>query len=152
MDNEIKRIRSFQLFEIAEDMLADGQSVIITVVGNSMYPFLRNKVDSVELYRESYDNIRVNDIVVGRIGKRYILHRVYKKYDDKFIMLGDGNFSTDGPYLRENLICKASAIYRKDKRISCNSLSFKFLSIVWKLLKPFRAKIFKVYFKIRGKK
>jgi len=151
MDNYIKRIPPSQIFEFAEDMLADGQFIIITVVGNSMYPFLRNKADSVELYREDYENIRVNDIVVGRIGKKYVLHRVYKKYDDKFIMLGDGNFRTDGPYLKEDLVCKASAIYRKDKRISCKSLSFRFLSVLWKILKPFRAKIFKSYFKIRHK-
>ena len=151
MDNEVKRVHSFQLFELAEDMLADGQSVIITVVGNSMYPFLRNGIDSVELYRESYDKIRVSDIVVAKTGRKYILHRIYKKYDDKFIMLGDGNFQTDRPYLKEDLVCKASAIYRKYKRISCKSLSFKFLSSVWKMLKPFRAKIFKLYFKIKRK-
>ena len=148
----IKRIPPSLIFEIAEDMLHDGQSIIITVVGNSMYPFLRNKVDSVELHRESYENIRVNDIVVGKNGTKYILHRVYKKYGDHFIMLGDGNFTPDGAYMKEDLICKAVAIYRKDKRIDCKSLSFRFLSVMWRILKPFRRIIFKIYFKIRRKK
>ena len=148
----IKRILPSLIFEIAEDMLHDGQSIIITVVGNSMYPFLRNNVDSVELRREDYENIRVNDIVVAKTGTKYILHRVYKKYGDKFIMLGDGNFTPDGTYMKADYVCKAVASYRKDRRIDCKSLSFRLLSVIWRIMKPFRRIMFKVYFKIRRKK
>lgn len=148
-DRNIKRISSSQIFELAEDMLNDGQSIIITVVGNSMYPFLRNKVDSVELYKVPYDDIKLNDIVVAKKGEKYILHRVYKKYDDLFIMLGDGNLQTDESYSKDDLICKARAIYRKDKRIDCSSIRFKLLSVIWRILKPSRKYIFKIYFKVR---
>jgi len=149
---EIKRVPAAYLFEIAEDSLNDGKSVKITVVGNSMYPFLRNKIDSVELYKESYDNIKPGDIVVAKKGNKYILHRVYKKNDDEFVMFGDGNFSSDGPYDKEDLICKASGIYRKNKYISCSSWGFIILSRLWVFLKPLRKPIFKVYFKMHHKR
>lgn len=149
IEYDVKKVPASHIFKIAEESLNEGKSIKITVVGNSMYPFLRNKIDSVELYREEYINIKINDIVVARKGTKYILHRVYKKNNDSFVMLGDGNFTTDGIYSKDDLICKASAIYRKDKRISCSSFSFKLLSILWKMLRPFRKYIFKAYYKIR---
>lgn len=149
---DIKRVSAAHIFEIAEESLNDGKSIKITVVGNSMYPFLRNKADSVELYRESYDNIKLLDIVVARKKNKYILHRVYKKNTDSFIMLGDGNLSTDGPYDKNDLVCKARGIYRKDKYISCSSWAFVVLSKLWLFIKPFRKLIFKLYFKMRYRK
>lgn len=146
---DVKKVPASHIFEIAEESLNEGKSIKIAVVGNSMYPFLRNKVDSVELYKEDYINIKINDIVVARKGTKYILHRVYKKNKDSFVTLGDGNLTTDGIHSKDNLICKASAIYRKDKRISCSSFLFKLLSVLWKILKPFRKYIFKAYYKIR---
>ena len=146
---DVKRVRASQIFEIAEESLNDGGSIKITVVGNSMYPFLRNMVDSVELYRESYDNIKLSDIVVAKKGNKYILHRVYKKNVGEFVMLGDGNFVTDGPYDKSDLVCRARGIYRKDKYISCSSWAFVVLSKLWRLLKPFRKLIFRFYFKMR---
>ena len=149
---DVKRVSASQIFEIAEESLNDGKSIKITVVGNSMYPFLRNMVDSVELYREIYDNIKLSDIVVAKKGKKYVLHRVHKKNVGEFVMLGDGNFISDGPYDKEDLVCKASGIYRKDKYISCSSWYFIVLSKLWRLLKPFRKAIFRIYFRIRRRK
>ena len=152
--DNIKRIPAYQLFEIAEESLNNGMTVRITVAGNSMYPFLRNITDSVELYKESYENIKISDIVVAKNknGNRYTLHRVYKKNGDNFYMLGDGNFSPDGPYNKSDFICKVRGIYRKEKYIPCSSLRFRILSKLWLFLKPFRKTIFNVYFKIRRKK
>lgn len=147
----IKKIPSYYICEMAEELLTDDNAIVITVVGNSMYPFLRNKIDSVELYKVGYDQIKVNDIIFAKKNHKCILHRLYRKYPDSFIMLGDGNLNTDSIYSKNDLVCKARAIYRKDKRIDCASISFRVLSSIWKILKPFRKHIFKIYYAIRYK-
>lgn len=70
-------------------MLREGREVEFRPKGSSMLPFIRGDVDSVVLVRK--DSVEAGDIVLARVGTRYILHRVIRVEGEKITMMGDGN-------------------------------------------------------------
>ena len=57
-------------------LLRGGQQVVFTPGGVSMRPFIEGGKDSVTLEYPAPDTIRVGDILLCRIGERYVLHRL----------------------------------------------------------------------------
>ena len=72
-------------------VLDEGREAVIIPTGNSMLPFIRGGEDRVVLRRR--DSIAVGDIVLARLGERYILHRVIAAEGDALTLMGDGNLS-----------------------------------------------------------
>ncbi len=63
--------------------------------GNSMYPFLKNKGQSV-LIRKGVENIKPYDaIFYQRLNGDYVLHRALEITDFGFICCGDSQFNTE---------------------------------------------------------
>ena len=62
--HKVETIKSSKLFPVIQDLLAEGMSTRITVAGMSMYPFLREFTDSVELSTTNFEQIRYGDIVL----------------------------------------------------------------------------------------
>lgn len=77
------------LFPEVDEMLREGREVEFRPKGSSMLPFIRGDVDSVVLVRK--DSVEAGDIVLARVGSRYILHRVIRVEGEKITMMGDGN-------------------------------------------------------------
>jgi len=150
---KLTKITSEELFSIAEIMFDQGKPVLLTVTGNSMYPFLRHGVDRVEICRAGMRDIKVADIaLIRRDGGAYVLHRVFKKNETEFYMVGDAQNYLDGPYNTFHLIGKVVSIYRGDRHIPCSSLRLRFLVRLWMLMRPVRLPIIKGYTKLRGGK
>ncbi len=61
----------------------------MTPKGSSMHPFIRGDVDSVALKKK--DTVAPGDIVLAKIGDRFIMHRVMSVKEDRVILMGDGN-------------------------------------------------------------
>ena len=147
---KILELKAELIFNLAQEVFDKGQRVKIIVTGNSMYPFLRHAIDSVELEHASLEDVRKGDIVlIKRDDGVYILHRIVSKKEDCFYMIGDSQDILDGPYFANHLIAVVTAIYRKDHRIESSDKRLKFLSRVWMILKPFRFTIIKIYNKFR---
>lgn len=141
------------LIPLISELLEQGRNSRIAVSGNSMYPFLRHRIDSVECTMGSFEQLSRGDIVlIQRSDGRYILHRIYRKKKDCFYIVGDAQQWIEGPLLPEQLLAVVPTVWRKDKRISCSSLWWRFLSRSWLLLRPFRYSILKVYRKVRNAK
>ena len=150
IETEYVKIDNEKFFEVIKTLLDNEKFVRIAVRGGSMYPFLRNLTDSVELHKAEYENIKNFDIVLVQKDSAYILHRVFKKSKKKFFMLGDGNTEYDGPYTKDDFICKAVYIYRKNKKLPCDLWYLKSLAVLWYLIKPLRKVIIYLYMKMRA--
>lgn len=143
--HKVVKVNSEQLFPVIKDMLDGGKKVSITVTGNSMYPFLRDSIDNVELEKADFNKISRGDIVlIRRDSGNYVLHRVLKKKEDCFYMVGDNQQWIEGPLRPDQLIAVATAIIRRGKRIDCNNTFLRILVYIWLLLLPFRYRIMKI--------
>ena len=139
-----------ELFKLAELMFDQGKSIIIGISGNSMYPFIRYGVDSVEIFRVSVRDIKVSDIILVKHGGGYVLRRVYKIADDDFYAIGDAEAAPNGPYSKSDIAGKVTVIFRKGKRIPCSSPAMRILVFVWGLLRPLRPAMIHIYRKLHN--
>lgn len=143
----INQVKSEVLFPVVIECLNSGQNAKITVTGNSMLPFLREFKDSVELTGVRFEQIKRGDIVlIRRYSGAYVLHRVLKKEQDCFYMVGDAQQWIEGPLYPDQLIAKVPRVWRKGKEIDCESFLWKILSLIWLRLRIFRRKMLRVYF------
>lgn len=144
-DMQVLKVKSNEIFPVIAELLDSGQTARITVTGNSMNPFLKAGRDSVELSKTNFREIRRGDIVlIRRTNGIYVLHRVYKKADNSFFIVGDAQQWIEGPLYPEQLVAKISSVRRNNKEIPCTNVTWVFLSRVWLRLRIFRYKIFKM--------
>lgn len=144
-------VKSTDMFKVVKELLDNGQTARITVTGMSMYPLLRENIDSVELSKEDYRNIKRGDIVLARneFGQ-YILHRILKKDDKGFIMLGDGLKGIDRPYNAKCYEAVSRTVWRKNKRIDCNKAWWKIIVFLWMNFRPLSRFTFRVLRKTKN--
>lgn len=120
---------------IKEKLSADG-TVVLKVTGNSMYPFLRNRVDSVVL-KKTMDKCKVGDIVLFNYHGNWILHRIIKIKGDMIIICGDALRKCEYAHIND-IIGVVDKIIKKDTEININRLWYRIKVKVWMILKPFR--------------
>lgn len=148
--HQIKRVKSEEIFPIIKEILEKNGTACITVTGMSMYPFLRENIDSVEISHAGLKNICHGDIVlIQREDGQYILHRVIWKNTNAFYIVGDAQQWIEGPLLPDRLIGVVTAVWRRDRRIQCKNIGWLALSWIWILLLPFRGLIRKAYIVLR---
>lgn len=144
---KIIRAKSSDIFPLIREILQEGSGVCITVNGDSMYPFLRNGVDSVELAHIEYNTLKELDIVlVKRSPDEYVLHRVIKKEKDCFYIVGDALNWIEGPLFPNQLIAVTTVVWRKEKKISCCSRSWRVLSWIWTQCLPVRGFLIRIFY------
>ncbi|MCX8128935.1 MAG: S24/S26 family peptidase [Clostridia bacterium] len=149
--HKVVELSSARIFPLINELLDSGSSVRITVTGTSMYPFLRNSVDSVELSHTDFKNLHRGDIIlVHTDNKEYILHRVVRKEKDYLYICGDAQKHMDGPIYPRNIRALVTAVWREGKRIKHDNFLWKLLSSTWLYLLPFRAFIINAYWKLKG--
>lgn len=146
---KLKRVKSEFIFPVIKEILDKGTSVRITVTGMSMYPFLRENIDSVELSKVDFLDIRRGDIVmILRDSSEYVMHRVIKVEKNCFYIVGDAQKSIEGPLRSNQIFAKITAVWRKDKKIDSLNIWWNLLSKLWTILLPFRGFIIKSYGKL----
>lgn len=134
------------MFPVINEILEMGKGVRITVTGKSMYPFIRENIDSVELIKGDFNSIYRGDIVlILRDNGEYVLHRVLNKKKDCFYIVGDSQLLVEGPIRSDQLIGLAKAVWRKNKKIKCSSIWCKLITSIWIYLFPCRRIIFNAY-------
>ena len=144
--SEVKLVKSNLLFPFINEMLNSRKYVRITVTGMSMYPFLRENIDSIELSSVNFTNLHRNDIVmILRDSNEYVMHRVIKKENDCFYIVGDAQQWIEGPLRPNQLVAKITTIWRRNKKIDCTNLWWRLLSSLWLVLLPFRHIVIKSY-------
>ncbi len=127
-----------ELFSRVEEFLAAGKEVVIGTKGDSMLPFIRGGRDSVVLRKCTAPSI--GDIVLARVGGRYIMHRIISLGPDRCTMMGDGNLSGTESFGYSDLIGKVIWIVRPGgKRVRPGKAR------LWKALLPLRRYLLAMY-------
>lgn len=145
LNSEVMLIKAAELFSLTNDIFENGGHVWITVTGMSMYPFLKETRDSVELSKGTFSKIKKGDIVlIKRVTDEYVLHRVLKVNIDCFYIIGDAQQWVEGPLMPEQLQAVVTRIKRNKRVIKCNNLLLKLCVFIWFLLIPVRFKILKL--------
>jgi signal peptidase len=138
-------IKSNKIFPVIQELLKEGKRVRLPVTGTSMYPFLMEERDSVELSTTLLSEVKPSDIVlILRKNGQYILHRVITKTDNCFYIVGDAQQEIEGPLYPNQLIAVVTSVWKKKKHIQCSNLWWKTLSYVWLKLLPFRYFIMRI--------
>ena len=136
---EVKKIKSAEMFPVIIEILEGGGRAWITVTGMSMYPFLREDEDCVELSPTSSISIKRGDIVlIKRVTGEYILHRVLKREKESFYIIGDAQQWIEGPLMPEQLIAVVTAVKRNNRQFTCQNKIWKLLVRIWINVIPLR--------------
>jgi hypothetical protein len=143
---EVTYVNANKIFPAIIDLLEQGIGVRITVTGMSMYPFLHGNRDVVELVRTRMDDVRRGDIVlIRRDSGEYVLHRIFRRSREGFFIVGDAQQWIEGPLKPNQLLAKASVIWRKSRCIPCSKTVWKLVGAVWLLMLPYRQRMIKLY-------
>lgn len=119
-------------------LIAEGKQVQFTPSGVSMRPFIEGNHDSVTLAHP--DALTKGDIVLAKVGARFVLHRIIHIQDNHIILQGDGNLQGEEHCTTNDVIGKVIAItdpQGKMKPITNGQL--------WYKLKPIRRILLKIY-------
>lgn len=119
------------------DVLEKRGIYVGTVNGNSMFPMLRNKKDTV-IIRSLTGRLRKYDIVLYKKRNMYILHRVVKIMPDVYVICGDNCVNLETDITDEQIIGKLDGFYRGEQQISMKGIAYKLYCRIWVGLYPVR--------------
>lgn len=120
-----------------QDIIARDGFYIATPIGNSMWPMLRSRVDTVKLVFPN-KKLKKGNIILYKKNNQYILHRIIKVCANEYVLCGDGNWQKEYHITNHDIIAVGNGFYRKDKYISCNNIIYRIYVIVWMTTRPLR--------------
>lgn len=114
------------VFESVIEAISRGESTTLLLVGNSMYPFLKNQKDKVTLSPIPHNyQLRKGDVVLFNTSNGFILHRIVRIEGDVFTMQGDNCYCCE-QVSRANIHAILTDIIHSDGSfVSCNSSAWK---------------------------
>ena len=115
------------------------------MTGNSMAPTLHHLADKVELVSPEVRAVKRGEIILFQRGTgECILRRVLRMDENKIVVNGDAQTWTE-TVLPCQVVGVVSRILRKDTWHSCNSLYYRTLVAIWRVLRPLRPTFFCVW-------
>jgi hypothetical protein len=129
-------------FAEVEQLISQGESITITIKGNSMRPWLQNSKHKVLVKPLADSILQCGDIALFRYKGKHILHRVVKIENDKITFSGDGNIGIKEQASKDDVIALVESIITPSGRvIECNSNEWKTKSKLWLALPQFARRI-----------
>ena len=119
-------------------LLKGGQQVVFTPGGVSMRPFIEGGKDVVTL--EYPKEIRVGDILLCKVGERYVLHRLLVIEGETLRLKGDGNVTGGEVCRREDVLGRVVGIRSPKGRVKPLTRGR-----LWHWLSPWRKYLLKIY-------
>lgn len=86
-----RAIANRELFSIVRDTLLEGNTVRVSVNGQSMLPFFRSG-STITLRPVNEEDIRKYNVVMADAGHAFVVHRIIEISDNAVTLLGDGNY------------------------------------------------------------
>ena len=137
--SDSKIIGDENYFALVDELLKEGREVIITPKGNSMLPFIKNGRDEVTLVRLDRP-AEVGDILLVKIGDRFVMHRVFAVDGDAITLMGDGNVYGKEHCKSADVIGLVTEIHKEGGKVVIPGKGK-----LWRLLRPFRRYILAIY-------
>ncbi len=121
------------------EFLGEGKEVVMTPKGNSMLPFIKGDRDSVVLAKPSKP-FEVGDIVLAKVGQRYIMHRIFAVEGDSLTLMGDGNVCGTESCHTSDVIGLVTEIRKENGKVVKPGKG-----ALWRSLRPIRRYILAIY-------
>ncbi len=122
----VRTISNRELFSVVRDTLIEGNSVRVSVKGESMLPFFRSG-STITLRPVRKEDIRKYNVVMADAGHAFVVHRIIEVGEEHITLLGDGNYNGTECVTRDK-------IYGV---VDCSSLHL-FFAKIWLWLRPVR--------------
>lgn len=124
---------------VLRELLAQGQSVSLTVTGESMSPFLRHGRDQIRLAAVAAPPQRGDMVFFRRRNGQYIMHRVLRRMPDgNYAIVGDGQQQVESPIAPEQIFAVVTQVCRKGTWIGPEAFWWRFFAGPWLTLLPLR--------------
>lgn len=131
-----------ELATLVKRQTEQGQSVWLTVSGNSMYPLFISGRDEVCLAKRK--KYKRNDIVFYNNNGDWMLHRIIKIKGDVVACKGDNVRAFEPPVKLNDIVAKVVKFKRKGKVYSTKGLKYKTFCVFWLKLKFSRPLLIKL--------
>ena len=131
--------------DAANQLLNNGQRVMLHPKGRSMLPFLRGNIDIAILSKP--EKIKKYDVVCFRMpGPKFIIHRVWDIQGDYVILMGDGNLGNKEICHKKDVIARVDEVIGPDGKHRRLDTPFQRAAArVWRWLLPFRRYLLAIY-------
>lgn len=128
-----------------EALLADGKSIRIHPQGYSMYPLFVPGRDEAVIAPAGKRRLRRGDVVLyRREGSILVLHRIWKRRENSFYMVGDNQSEVEGPLKEEQIKGILVQVIRRGRSFSVKNPFYRVPAAVWLFLRPFRPFLSKI--------
>jgi len=130
---------------LINELILMGKDVKFLIVGNSMYPILRNNFDSVLLSKPKEELIKKYAVILyKRESGQHVVHRIMKVRGDVLYLCGDNQMTIEYPIYKNQVVSVVSGIFRGEKFIPVTNFWYKAYSFLWVNLFFFRKPIMKI--------
>ena len=121
-----KSVANVATFSVVRDILLEGQTVKVTVKGQSMLPFFVSG-STVSIRPIEKGDFKRYNVVFADAGNHFVIHRIIDIQGDKVTLLGDGNIvGTE--------TMPTSKVYGV---VDCSKLHI-FFAKIWLVMRPLR--------------
>lgn len=122
-----------------EQILDSGKAVQFKPQGYSMYPVIVPGRDAVVVQKEDTTKLKRGDVVLyRRDGSILVIHRIWRKDEKGFYMVGDNQTEIEGPLRPDQIKGKMVTLIRNGKEIDINSLLYRIPCSIWLFMRPIR--------------
>ncbi len=118
------------------ELLEQGESVSLTVTGNSMSPFLVHGRDQISFQKPSAPLKRGDMAFFCRVNGDYVMHRVLRAEEDGYFLVGDGQQEVEGPVPPGQVFAVVTKVCRKGRWIGPGDFWWDFFAGPWLRLLP----------------
>ena len=122
-----------ELIPLISSFFDEGKNVIITAVGNSMAPLIRNQKDGIVLTAYKGQTLAIGDMAFfKRSDGNFVLHRIVDIAEDgSLTMLGDNQLSLETGIKPQQVLALPIAIIRGKKTLDLSSKKYRKYSKFW---------------------
>lgn len=146
--NGVLRASAVEIGARIETMMAQGQTAVLEITGDSMRPTLKPGRDAVVLAPLESWPPKKGDILLfhtPRAQGGYSLHRVYSVKPEGPVMNGDAQQWTEGPVAREQVVAQAIALLRKGQPVDVQRRGYRAYVWLWRWTRPIRWPMFALW-------
>lgn len=127
------------MYQEISKLIAEGNTVSITVKGYSMNPFIVHLRDQITLGPWTDSDIKRGTVALVRDTRGNVLiHRIVRRKGNIIILEGDGNIGQQEKATLDGIAGIMHSVTRKNRIYSSKGLIWRTYSWIWMLLRPVR--------------
>lgn len=143
------RLVDNQYFAQAAERLASGTAVRLSVMGNSMLPFIIGGKDQVTLVPYTGQDLPLGIAALYQWEGKYMIHRLVKKDESHYHFLGDGNICRLETIKRNEVLGILQTIHHpNNKETDATGRCWLHLGMIWYHIRPVRRYLLFIFRKL----